>query len=64
MRLATLNDVRALIERHLPAPSREKEAWRYVANELRQAALGHNTAEFVSALQMALSLKGVECRPK
>jgi hypothetical protein len=43
---ATLNDVRVMIERHLPAASRAKEMWMYVSNELRKAALGGDMAEF------------------
>jgi class 3 adenylate cyclase len=60
MTLGTLNDVRVLIERHLPAESRAKEMWMYVSNELRQAALGHSIAEFSSLLEMSLSLEGLE----
>jgi SAM domain (Sterile alpha motif) len=57
---ATLNDVRVMIERHLPAASRANEMWRYVSNELRKAALGGDTAEFSAALEMALSIEGLE----
>jgi hypothetical protein len=57
---ATLNDVRVMIERHLPAASQAKEMWRYVSNQLREAALGGDTAEFCSVLEMALSLEGLE----
>jgi hypothetical protein len=56
----TLNDVRVMIERHLPAASQAKEMWRYVSNQLREAALGGDTAEFCSVLEMALSLEGLE----
>jgi fructosamine-3-kinase len=34
MTLKTLADVRALIERHLPAERRERPTWRYVAQQL------------------------------
>jgi hypothetical protein len=60
MTAATLNDVRVMIERHLPAASRAKEMWLYVSNELRKAALGSDTAEFCSILEMALSIEGLE----
>ncbi len=60
MRVATLNDVRVMIERYLPVPSRAGEMWRYVSNELREAALGGDTAEFFSVLEMALSIEGLE----
>jgi hypothetical protein len=60
LRVATLNDVRVMIERHLPVPSRAGEMWGYVSNELREAALGGDTAEFFSVLEMALSIEGLE----
>ena len=60
MTAATLNDVRVMIERHVPAASRTKEMWRYVSNELRKAALGSDTAEFSAVLEMALSIEGLE----
>ena len=60
MTAATLNDVRVMVERHLPAASRAKEMWRYVSNELRKAALGGDTAEFSAVLEMALSIEGLE----
>jgi hypothetical protein len=61
MTVATLNDVRVMIERHLPAASRANEMWRYVSYQLRAAALGGDTAEFCSVLEMALSIEGLEC---
>jgi hypothetical protein len=64
MTAATLNDVRVTIERHLPAASRANEMWRYVSNELREAALGSDTAEFSAVLEMALSIEGLEWAPK
>ena len=60
MTVATLNDARVMIERHLPAASRAKEMWRYVSNELRRAALGGDAAEFSAVLQTALSIEGLE----
>jgi len=63
MKLTTLADVRALIERHLPAHCRDKATWRYVAKELAEAARGEGDASEVSlVLRMALSLEGVEYR--
>jgi class 3 adenylate cyclase len=44
--VATLNDARVLIERHSQGDSHAKEMWRYVSNELRQAALGATWRNF------------------
>jgi len=60
MVVATLNDARILIERHLREDTRAKDMWRYVSNELRRAALGGDMADFSSVLEMALSLEGLE----
>ena len=60
MIVATLNDARVLIERHLQGESRAKEMWMYVSKELQEAALGGDMAEFSSVLEMALSLEGLE----
>jgi class 3 adenylate cyclase len=60
MKVTTLNDARVLIERHLPADSRANEMWKYVSNRLREAARGHDVAEFSSVLEMALSLEGLD----
>jgi hypothetical protein len=59
--VTTLNDVRVMIERHLPVASRANEMWKYVSSQLREAALGGDTAEFCSVLEMALSIEGLEC---
>jgi hypothetical protein len=64
MTLKTLADVRALIERHLPAERRERPTWRYVAQQLAKAARGGNTAEVAFALRIMLSMEGVDCRPQ
>lgn len=40
MTLATLADVRALIEKHLPKEWRERSTWRVVADDLEAAARG------------------------
>jgi hypothetical protein len=62
MQLRTLADVRELIEQHLPVHFRDKATWRVVAKDA--AALGADPAEVSIALRMALSLEGVEYRPK
>jgi hypothetical protein len=61
MTAATLNDVRVMIEGHLPVASRTNEMWKYVSSQLREAALGGDTAEFCPILEMALSIDGLEC---
>ena len=61
MTAATLNDVREMIERHLPVASRTNEMWKYVSSQLREAALGGDAAEFCLILEMALSIEGLEC---
>ena len=64
MTLTTLADVRTLIE-HLPADRRAIPTWRYVEAQLAKAAQGAvETKEVAAALAIALSLEGVECRPK
>jgi hypothetical protein len=64
MTLTTLGDVRTLIEKHLPAHFRDKATWRHVAAELDKAAAVGDAADVAVALRIALSLEGVECRPK
>ena len=63
MTLKTLADVRELIERHLPAETREKSTWRHVATCLDKAARGGDTVDVAVPLQMVLSMERVECRP-
>jgi hypothetical protein len=43
MELDTLDDVRALIEKHLPAEYRAKFTWRQLAGMLRRAAQARKT---------------------
>ena len=62
LNLVTLDDVRTLIERHLPMQTRNKPNWRYVRERLAEAARSGNTIDVVVALQIALHLEGVECR--
>jgi hypothetical protein len=64
MTLTTLADVRDLLKRHLPAEAREREAWRYVANQLAAAAHGGDVDEVATALRMALQLDQVPCLQK
>jgi len=45
MTLATLADMRALIEKHLPKDRRERSTWRHVAAQLNVAAAGRDTAD-------------------
>jgi hypothetical protein len=61
MTLATLADVRALVEKHLPAEYRHKFTWRQFAGLLKRAAEGQQDVEEVStALRMVLQLEGVK----
>jgi hypothetical protein len=64
MTLTTFADVRTLIAKHLPAHFRDKATWRHVAAELDKAATGGVAVDVSVALRIALSLEGVECRPK
>jgi hypothetical protein len=61
--LTTLADVRDLIE-HLPNDHRGKATWRYVRDQLGKAARGGKTTDVAVAVQIALQLEGVKCRPK
>jgi hypothetical protein len=63
MDLTTLADVRVLLG-HLPKASREKSTWQHVAAEIDKAAAGADTADVSVALQLVLSLEGVECKVK
>ena len=63
MKLDTLGDVRALVEKHLPAEYRTKFTWRQLAGMLRRAAEGkEDAAELSTALQIVLKIEGVEYR--
>jgi hypothetical protein len=63
MTVRTLDDVRELM-RHLPRGHREKATWQHVAAQLIRAANGADTVDVAAALQMVLSMEGVEFRPK
>jgi hypothetical protein len=63
MTLETLDDVRALVHRHLPAEYREKQTWQRVATLTTAAARGQFPTEDVAvALKMVLSMEGILCR--
>jgi hypothetical protein len=62
--LATVGDVRDLIVKRLPAESREKSTWQYVAGLALDAAYGGDGADLSIALRMVLSLESIACRPK
>ena len=63
MELATLADVRILVEKHPPAEYRSKFTWRQLAGLLRRAAEGRqDVAEVSTALRIVLQLEGVTCR--
>jgi type II secretory pathway component PulL len=61
MTLATLADVRELM-RHLPEDRRARSTWRYVEQQLAEAAAGADPADATISLRLALMLEGVECR--
>jgi hypothetical protein len=63
MKLATLADVRALVEKHLPAEYCAKFTWRHLAGLLWRAAQGQeDAAEVATARQIVLQLEGVKYR--
>jgi hypothetical protein len=64
MTLATLDDVRLLVHRHLPAQYRDKQTWQRVASIATAAARGQLPAGEVSvAVRMVLQLEGIRCQP-
>ena len=61
--LETLEDVRALVHRHLPAEYRSKQTWQRVAAVTTAAARGELPAEEVAvALKLVLSMEGIPCQ--
>jgi hypothetical protein len=63
MTLETLEDVRALVHKHLPAEYREKQTWQRVASIATAAARGQLPAEEVAvALKLVLSMEGIPCQ--
>ena len=62
MTLETLEDVRALVHRHLPVEYRSKQTWQRVASVTSAAARGELPAEEVAvALKLVLSMEGIPC---
>jgi hypothetical protein len=47
---------------HLPATTRQKETWRYVAARLQEAAQGADSRDVAVPLMIVLSLESVEFR--
>ena len=63
MTLETLEDVRALVHRHLPTEYRAKQTWQRVASITTAAARGELPAEEVAvALKLVLSMEGIPCQ--
>lgn len=62
--LSTLEDVRALVPRHLPAEYRAKDTRQRVASINTAAARGQLPADdAAAALRLVLSIEGIQCRP-
>ena len=60
MTLETLEDVRALVHKHLPAEYRSKQTWQRVASIATAAARGQLPADEVTvALKLVLSMEGI-----
>ena len=60
MTLSTLEDVRALVHKHLPAEYRSKQTWQRVATITTAAARGQLPADDVAvALKLVLQLEGI-----
>jgi hypothetical protein len=61
--LETLADVRALVEKHLPAEYRAKFTRRHLAGLLKRAAEGQQDVSEVSTpLRIVLQLEGIKCQ--
>ena len=63
MTLTTLDDVRTLMG-HLPEDRLQRQMWRHVALQLKQAAADGDTTKVSVSLRMVLSMEGIECRPQ
>jgi hypothetical protein len=50
--------------RHLPEDRLQRQMWRRVALQLKQAAADGDTTKVAVSLRMVLSMEGVECRPR
>ena len=63
MEMATLADVRILVEKHLPKEYRSKFSWRQLSELLKRAAEGQQDVAVVSdTLRIVLQLEGVPCQ--
>ena len=63
MTLATLEDVRALVHKHLPAEYRDKQTWQRVAAITTAAARGQLPPDDVAvAVKLVLQLEGIQCQ--
>ena len=61
MTLETLEDVRALVHKHLPAEYRAKDTWQRVAAITTAAARGQLPADDVPvALKLVFSMEGIK----
>jgi hypothetical protein len=49
---------------HLPAATREKETWRYVATKLDEATRGAPVVEVFALLRTVPAMEGIAYRPK
>jgi hypothetical protein len=63
MTLKTLADVQELMRR-LPEDRLQRQMWRHVALQLKQAAADGDTTKVAVSLRMVLSMEGVECVPQ
>jgi hypothetical protein len=63
MTLKTLADVQELMRR-LPEDRLQRQMWRHVALQLKQAAADGDTTKVAVSLRMVLSMEGVECDPQ
>jgi hypothetical protein len=64
MRLATLGDVRFLVEKHLSPAHRNRPHWRNVAKALTDAATGvGDPVDVEITLKLAGTVEGLSCRP-
>jgi hypothetical protein len=59
----TLADVHEFM-RHLPEDRLQRQMWRHVALQLKQAAADGDTTKVAVSLRMVPSMEGVECRPQ
>jgi hypothetical protein len=61
----TLEDVRALVHKHLPVEYRSKQTWQRVAPIATAAARDQLPAEEVTVvLKMVLAIEGISCRSR